>query len=145
MSEFYRKEAAKLIEASTSHEGQLDLEELASRSNAWAKDRFDRDPHRGFYGKQGLAREGQDRILNKLTIATREVLGLIPEKEWTGRFADNDAFTASLNYIKNTFNPEKYDLRICVNKGNMTLEEALNPSISMRSQGVTSSSKNCTR
>jgi hypothetical protein len=117
MSRSERETMYRLIVQST-EDGTLNLDDLRRRTDAEAERRASNDSSAG----RGIPfSDIKDHYRDRLTIATREVLGLIPRNQWEGGAG---------------WNEQDYSATFNVNRGDMDNSEARNPSIGMASQGV---------
>lgn len=138
MSQVYREAAARLIRESIDSEtGQLNMTLLSRRSTAWANEQAERHPRYGEAVASRTVNDLQNYFVDRLTIGTREVLGLIPRSQWTPRFDGDEMSRAVRTANANTPEPN-YDTGLVLNPDHhMTVREAMNPRTTMRENNVT--------
>lgn len=130
MNREYREIAAGLIKSSI-HDGQLDLAMLATLTNNWAREQVNKDPNMSVMTANGLVGQRQNDLASRVTVATREVLGIIPKESWQNRGSIFNMlnFSPEPDYMKNL------GLAACTREGQQGLGE-IDPSKSLRNQGV---------
>jgi len=92
VGEELRKIADQLIQASTV-DGQLDLKRLQRLSNDHIDKAVLNDPNFATITRVKEVRIRKNELMDHLTVATREVLGIIPKEQWN---QDNGNVLASM-------------------------------------------------
>ncbi len=95
-----RQLADKLIMESTT-DGKLDLKKLQRLSNEHVHQTAVQDRHISAMTRDGTLEARKNLLMDRLTIATREVLGIIPKEKWS----DNDSEPLLIAWFKWATNP----------------------------------------
>lgn len=104
MGDFERSRAAQLIREST-HNGHLDLRELRNRTNDMAREIATHDAHYADAVRDGGAGHLNNIWVDRLTVGTREVLGIIPPSQWS--HGGGDLMTAAGGWLVHRVIPER--------------------------------------
>jgi hypothetical protein len=142
MSDFDRRVALKMIQLST-HDNKLDLKQLRRLTNEWAGEIATHDP--SYEGAHDAVR---NNWRDRLTIATREVLELIPADQWHNHrlappslsgWAHRHGIDWDIRQPNLSVEEYRHNLNnsLWCNSNGMSLREIQNPSQSLAEHGVT--------